>query len=148
VDWELLQEKSRSERAECDEHERLYIPGVVLHMVRIDGSAQNASRDSQTSRRPDVEMIRVPREDFQVIKRAKGMLIKHAPSEYRKSLVDALKSLGADTLKRTRDAKSLLRTLPHFPVTRRTNLDASSADDVGEVFPSESIDFLYDYKST
>jgi hypothetical protein len=148
VDWKFLEEKSRQDRGEYREHERLHVPGVVFHLVRSKTEVSKGGRlplPGLKSRGTGLELLRVPRVHFQAIKRAKGMFLMHIPSEYRKSLVRALRSLGADTLKRPSDASRLLRSLATFPVTRRPASDAHSSEDRSDIehfLPSESVQFF------
>jgi hypothetical protein len=148
VDWKFLEEQSRQDRGEYREHERLHVPGVVFHLVKTKREDTKDGRPPLPRLKREetgVELLRVPRVHFQAIKHAKGMLVMHIPSEYRKSLVRALKGLGADTLKRPSDSSRLLRSLATFPVTRRSVSDAHSSGDRSEMdhfLPSESVQFF------
>jgi hypothetical protein len=117
VDWELLIEMSKREKTDVLASERLYVPGLVLQMVKpkevrqLD-AAQLYLYDT------GVDVVRVPRTDFVHVRREKGMFWMHAPHRYRQSLVGALKSLGGKSLRRTADSGGLLRSLLLLPTSR------------------------------
>lgn len=120
VNWDYLIATSKQEQeALRDEMEttRLFVPGLVLQMVepkdvkRLDAALLNLFSDVK------VDVVRVPRTHFVQVRREKGMFVMHAPHRYRQSLMNALKALGGEPLRRTANSAGLLRSLTKLPTS-------------------------------
>lgn len=127
VEWDELGELANAEerRAMADrEHKQLFVPGIVLQLVRPKSVRHQDVKTLHLFAERKVDIIRVPRDHFVRIRHERGMLIMHAPHEYRKSLTGVLRSMGGAALKRTADTSGLLKSLtsvlPSTPDTEAT----------------------------
>lgn len=99
IKWEDL--KAHNEkwiREKTQEHDlpELFLPGRVFQMVTKN---QGGSKGG-FFKRGDVEVIPVPRANFlKVEEQQKSMFFAHPPYNYRKTLMQALKSLGSEPVR-------------------------------------------------
>lgn len=120
INWDDLEEFSANRVKELSkEHEgrRLYIPGKVFQLVRKNEVRKKDAVRNKMFRRRDVEVVAVRRTQFlQVRGRERGMFVSHAPFTYKNSLLTALKSMGAQPLKKMTGG-SVFRNLLTVPVS-------------------------------